>query len=94
MPRFKPADTTQTLLVPVCLIDQLIPGTFEHALNQIIENHIDLRELSSRWFNNDSRGASAFNPACLLKIVLLGYSKGLFSSRRIAAACRIISISV
>jgi len=31
---------------------------------------------------------SAFDPRCLLKIVLLGYSKGLFSSRRIAAACR------
>jgi transposase len=88
MPRFKPADTSQTLLVPVRLVDQLIPGTFEHALHQIIENHIGLRELSSRWFNNDSRGAPAFNPSCLLKIVLLGYSKGLFSSRRIAAACR------
>ena len=88
MPRFKPADTTQTLLVPVRLVDQLIPGTFEHALHQIIENHIELRELSSRWFKNDSRGAPAFNPSCLLKIVLLGYSKGLFSSRRIAAACR------
>ena len=73
---------------PVRLDDQLIAGTFEHALNQIIENHIDLRELSRRWFRNDSRGAPAFNPACLLKIVLLGYSKGLFSSRRIAGACR------
>src|SRR4030042_2410090 len=88
MPRFKPADPPQTLLVPVRLVDQLIPGTFEHALHQIIENHIELREPSSRWFHNDSRGSPAFNPSCLLKIVLLGYSKGLFSSRRIAAACR------
>jgi transposase len=88
MPRFKHADTTQTLMVSVRLADQLVPGTFEHALNQIIDDHIDLRDLSERWFKNDSRGAPAFNPACLLKIVLLGYSKGLFSSRRIAAACR------
>lgn len=88
MPRSKPTDTTQTLLVPVRLVDQLIPGTFELALHQSIENHIELRELSRRWFKNDSRGAPAFNPSCLLKIVLLGYSKGLFSSRQIAAACR------
>ncbi len=88
MARFKPADTTQTLMVPVRLDDQLVAGTFEHALNQIVENHIELSELSRRWFRNDSRGAPAFNPACLLKIVLLGYSKGLFSSRRIASACR------
>jgi len=49
MPRFKHADTTQTLLVlvPVRLVDQLIPGTFEHALHQIIENHIDLREFNT-----------------------------------------------
>jgi hypothetical protein len=74
MARFKHADTTQTLMVPVRLDDQLVAGTFEHALNQIVENHIDLSELSRRWFRNDSRGAPAFNPACLLKIVLLGYS--------------------
>ncbi|MEZ5611918.1 MAG: transposase [Rhodocyclaceae bacterium] len=32
-------------------------------------------------------GAPAFDPAVLLKIVLLGYSRGLVSSRSIAAAC-------
>jgi transposase len=88
MPRFKHADTTQTLMVPVRLADQLVPGTFEHALNQVVDEHIDLSELGKRWFNNDSRGASAYHPACMLKIVLLGYSKGLYSSRRIASACR------
>jgi transposase len=88
MPRYKSSDTTQTLMVPVRLADQLIPGTFEHALNQIVDEHIDLGELGNRWFKNDSRGAPAFHPACLLKIVLLGYSKGLYSSRRIAVACR------
>ena len=46
MARFKHADTRQTLMVPVCLDDQLVAGTFEHALNQIVENHIDLSELS------------------------------------------------
>ena len=82
MPRFKPADTTQTLLVPVRLVDQLIPGTFEHALHQIIENHNELRELSSRWFKNDSRGAPAFNPSCLLKLVLLANNKSRAASLR------------
>ncbi len=67
MARFKNADTTQTLLVPVRLVDQLIPGTSEHALHQIIEDHIDFRELSKRWFKNDSRGVPGSNPCCLLK---------------------------
>jgi transposase len=89
MPRYKQADTTQTLMVPVRLADQLIPGTFEHALNKIVEERIDLSELGEQWFANDERGAPAFHPASLLKIVLLGYSKGLYSSRRIATACRV-----
>jgi transposase len=88
MPRYKHTDTAQTLMVPVRLSDQLIPGTFEHALNQIVDERIDLSELGRRWYSNDVCGASAYHPGCLLKVVLLGYSKGLYSSRRIAWACR------
>jgi transposase len=88
MPRYKPADTAQTLMVPIRAADQLLPGTFEHALNLIVDQRIDLQELGKRWFCNDATGARAYNPACLLKIVLLGYSRGLYSSRRIARACR------
>jgi transposase len=88
MPRFKHTDSSQTMMVAVRLSEQLVPGSFEQALHQIIENHIDLSQLSGAWFSNDSCGAPAFDPRCLLKVVLLGYSKGLFSSRRIAWACR------
>ncbi len=43
--------------------------------------------LDSR-FNNDEVGASAYDPRVMLKIVLLAYSRGLNTSRRIEAACR------
>ena len=36
---------------------------------------------------NDDTGASAYHPGILLKVVLLGYSRGLTSSRTIAQAC-------
>jgi len=61
MPRYKPADTTQTLMVPVRAADQLLPGTFEHALNLIVDERIDLEELGRRWFCNDATGASAYH---------------------------------
>jgi transposase len=38
-------------------------------------------------FANDEVGASAYDPRVMLKIVLLGYSRGLISSRKIAQAC-------
>jgi transposase len=37
---------------------------------------------------NDRGGASAYDPAVLLKIVLLAYSRGMVSSRQIEKACR------
>ena len=82
----RPADTNQTLVVPVRPADQLLPGTFEHALNLIVDERIDLEELGKQWFCGDATGAPAYNPACLLKIVLLGYSRGLYFSRRTARA--------
>ena len=39
-------------------------------------------------FKNDATGASAYDPRVMLKIVLLGYSRGLISRRGIERACR------
>jgi transposase len=65
----------------------LLPGTFEHALNHLLDHEIDLSGFDAR-FNNYEAGASAFPPAMLLKVVLLGYSRGIVSSRAIERACR------
>ena len=37
---------------------------------------------------NDETGAPAYDPAILLKVILLAYSRGIISSRDIATACR------
>lgn len=39
-------------------------------------------------FDNDETGAPAYDPRVMLTIVLLGYSRGLVSSRAIERACR------
>jgi transposase len=39
-------------------------------------------------YQNDETGRSAYDPKILLKVVLLGYSRGLTSSRQIERACR------
>jgi transposase len=38
-------------------------------------------------YDNDLTGAPAYDPAILLKVVLLAYSRGIVSSREIAKAC-------
>jgi hypothetical protein len=86
MARYKHIDTSPRFLA-VNLQAQLLPGTFEHALNHLLDHEIDLSAFDAR-FNNDECGASAYPPAMLLKIVLLAYSRGIVSSRAIERACR------
>ncbi len=86
MPRYKPYSYEQTRFIPVDLKNQLQPGTFEFALNQIIDE-MDLSIFDQR-FHNDETGAPAYDPAILLKIVLFAYSRGITSSREIERACR------
>jgi len=66
---------------------QLEPGSFEHALCHMVDQGLDLTGLRSRIRNADG-GAPAYDPAVLLKIVLLAYSRGIISSRKMEAACR------
>ena len=85
MPRFKTPDYGLKM-IPVDFERQVLPGSFEFALCHLVDRELDLSDLRAR-FRNDVTGAPAFDPAVLLKIVLLGYSRGLVSSRSIAAAC-------
>jgi transposase len=86
MARYKHIDTSPRFL-PVDLARQLLPGTFEHALNHLLDHEIDLSHFDAR-FRNDETGASAYPPAMLLKVVLFAYSRGIVSSRAIERACR------
>jgi len=86
MARYKHIDTSPRFLA-VDLQRQLLPGTFEHALNHLIDHELDLSSFDTR-FKNDTTGAAAYPPAMLLKVVLFAYSQSIISSRDIEAVCR------
>jgi transposase len=85
MARYKPQDHN-SLLLPVVLSEQIVPGSFAFALNYLVDHELDLAPMDAQ-FNNDEVGASAYDPRVMLKIVLLAYSQGLISSRSIEQAC-------
>jgi transposase len=87
MARYQPYDVDQVTLIPVLFKDQILAGSFEYALNEIVDQHIDLGPFES-CYSNDETGRLAYDPAILLKIVLFGYYKGIISSRRLAEACK------
>ena len=85
MARYKEYSYEQTKLIPVSYDLQILPGTFEYTLSEVIDS-IDLTLFDNRY-HNDATGASAYDPRILLKIVLFAYSKGVIYSRRIAQLC-------
>lgn len=87
MARYKAYSYEQSKLIPVYFDEQLLPGTFEYALNHIVDKELDLSIFLDRY-KNDRCGASAYDPAILLKIVFFAYSHGITSSRKIEACCR------
>ena len=86
MARYKKMETGAKFL-PVDFSRQLLPGSFEHALDYVIDEELDLSALDER-IRNDETGAPAYSPAMLLKVILFAYSRGIVGSRPIERACR------
>ncbi|MFH1123733.1 MAG: transposase [Pseudomonadota bacterium] len=57
------------------------------AIHTLVETRIDMSIFDDRY-NNDETGRLAYDPKILLKVVLLGYSRGLIPSRKIERACK------
>jgi transposase len=87
MAKFKPLNENQLVMLPISLQDQLVPGTLEHTISEVVEKHLDLSVFDVRY-NNDETGAAAIHPKILLKVILLAYARGMISSRQIERACQ------
>ncbi len=87
MAKYKHYNYSQSMLLPVILEHQLIPGSLEFAIHHLVDHDLDLSALDQR-FNNDDTGRPAYDPKILLKVVLLAYSRGIIHSRKIERVCR------
>ena len=87
MAKYKSYNYSQTEMVPVSLEDQLMEGTLELAIHTLVEGRMDVSCFDERY-KNDETGCKAYNPKILLKILLLGYARGINTSRKLERACR------
>jgi len=87
MAKYIPYDSNETRLISINFKAQLQRGTFEYALNDLVENKLDLMGFDS-LYKNDEEGRPAYHPAILLKVILFAYSRGITSSRKIEGYCR------
>ena len=86
MARFKYNDNSQGVFLPINLEEQLFPGTFEWTLDYLIDK-MDVTLFEQNYYN-DEKGAAAYSPKILLKVIMYCYSRGILSSRRIEQACK------
>ncbi len=87
MPRFKDYSYEQSVMLAISFDRQILPGSFEHTLTYLIEHELDL-SIFHHGYKNDDNGRPAYDPAILLKIIFLAYSRGITSSRKIEQLCR------
>ena len=84
MARYKHTDIEegQSIFLTVNLKEQLMPGTFEYMLNDLVGGEIDISAFDENY-NNDKTGSKAIPPEALIKLIIYGYYKGIKSSRKI-----------
>ena len=87
MPRFKPYDYRQDWMVSISFAAQLPEGSLEYAFHHLIEERV-AEEWFESLYQNDEIGRPAYSPKLLLKVILLGYARGIIGSRRLERACR------
>ena len=58
MAKYKSYDYSQSVLIPVSLEEQLIPGTLEFAIQTLVETRVGRSVFEDRY-NNDETGRSA-----------------------------------
>jgi transposase len=83
-PVFKPYNQQQILAIPPTL-EELIPkGHPVRTVNEII-NKLNIEPLLKAYH---IKGSSSYHPQLLLKVLVYGYVTNIYSSRKLAAACK------
>jgi hypothetical protein len=85
MAKHKHYDYRQTKMLPISFDRQILPGTFEHTLSELIDSQVDLSVFGERY-KNDAGGAPAHDPAIFAE----GHSVCRFTPllrKRVTKAC-------
>src|SRR5258706_2227372 len=83
---FRPWNIDQTLLLPPNVQDFVPKGHVSRFIVELVRESLDLKEITGSYVSG--LGQPPFDPRMMVALLLHGYTSGLYSSRRIAKACR------
>ena len=79
---FIPDTVDQTLLFPPSLHDWLPEGHLARFLLDVV-SALDLSAIYTSYQEKDGRGQAAYAPEMMVRLLLYGYARGVYSSRKI-----------
>jgi transposase len=83
---FRPWNIDQPLLLPAKVADFVGEEHLARFVLNLVQEEIDLCEITGTY--GSVRGQPPYNPTMMTALLLFAYCNGVYSSRRIAKACR------
>ena len=82
---FRPWQVDQSLLLPPS-VHEFVPADHPaHFVRDLVREQLDLSSIVSSY--DEARGHPPYDPWMMTALLLYGYSRGVYSSRRLAQAC-------
>ncbi len=81
---YRPYDQSQPFLLPPSLQDFVNEDHPSDMINDLVDQ-LDMSVLEARY---GSLGQPAYHPRLMLKVILYGFTVGIFSSRKLQRACQ------
>ena len=82
---FRPWDIEQRWLLPPSVHELVAPDHLAHFVRDTVREQLDLGAIFSLY--QEERGSPPYHPAMMVALLLYAYSRGVYSSRKIAQAC-------
>jgi transposase len=83
---FRPWKIDEPLLLPVTVADFVSESHLARFVLSVVRDEIDLCQITGTY--GSERGQPPFDPTMMTALLLYAYCSGIYSSRRIAKACR------
>jgi transposase len=84
--RFQPWEVDQLWLLPPSVHELVPEGHLAHFVRDTVREHLDLSAIYAGYSESETRGRPPFHPGMMVSLLLYGYCRGVYSSRKIAAA--------
>lgn len=83
--QFRPYDPHQQYLFPPSISDWVPENHIARFIGDVVDS-LDLTAILAKYERQDGRGAPAYHPAMMVRLLVYGYCTGVRSSRRIERA--------